>query len=302
MPIGIWQLYGHKIKSLRDAGYPLHIIAREVGVSKERVRQVLQKHYGSTQLSDLVYREKVARIAGCSVRFLKSLEDRGVIKPIHRGAHYLYTQAEVSKVITVVRSSKSNIKPLIPRQCQMCGKIFYVKPYMIRKNSPCNFCSRECKGKWLGINYGFATHHKKWDYDKICQLRQETNWSCSKISEVMGIPEGTVYRVLRARLGPLRKTLVTRTPKPLPITEKECIGCGAIHTRRSPFCSVECYNRIRALVRYYEGTYHGGKKPINVTCCVCGVEVKRLNTKHRHFCDEHLREFRKQVGKRLRTK
>lgn len=87
-----------------------------------------------------------------------------------------------------------------------------------------------------------------------------------------------------------------------PAIEKECIGCGAIHTRRGLFCSIKCYDRIRALVRYYEGERQGGTKRIKVHCSACGAEIERMNKGHRHFCNEHLREYRRQVGERLKER
>ena len=98
--------------------------------------------------------------------------------------------------------------------CSQCGKLFEkrateliwkVNHTQSSNNKPQQlcFCSPKCLGKWGGINYGFAAHPenschpKKWDYDKVYKLREETGWGATKISQALGIPEPTVTHILR---------------------------------------------------------------------------------------------------------
>lgn len=294
-----------EIKQLRDRGYSLQAIGGKFGVSKERVRQILKKRYGTTRILELTPREPLARLLGCSNSRLILLERRGVLNPILIGGRYFYNKDEAEKAATEVKCFPA---PYVERICEECGKKFYVKPYEIQLCSPRRFCSKKCLGKYVGRHYGFRVHGKykprKYDYDQVYKLREETGWDGPSIGRALGIPYDTVYKILKKRFGimPRAKRAKPVVQHCLPTAERECIGCGATHTRRSLFCSIKCHDRIRALVKYYGGERRGGTRRIKVPCSVCGAEIERVNRGRRHFCDEHLREYRNQVGGRLKER
>lgn len=313
----VWGTYNGQVKTLRSQGLTLQAIGNRVGVTRERVRQILKKHYGTTKIPGLIYRDRLSKLLGCSADWLAGLEKQGGLNPIHIGKHYLYDRDEAEKAMLAVQKERQK-EYWITLVCPECGKVFererrYII-YRTRKGQKHWFCSRQCLGKFVGRNYGFTAHpenvpkgaerQRKWDYEQVYKLREQMGWSSVRIGKTLGIPEGTVYMILRKRFGsplPRMKRTKALVWHLTPLVEKECIGCGAIHTRRSLFCSVKCRDRVRALVRYYEGKHLGRGKSL-VYCLVCGNEVWRENGNHRHFCDECLREYRRQVGERLKQR
>jgi len=91
-------------------------------------------------------------------------------------------------------------------KCEVCGKIFYRKPYGIRSVSPGRFCSNECKGSYVGNTVGFGGAGRgnrgaprKWNYDRVYALQDERGWGCDRIGRELGIPSSTVSCILHRR-------------------------------------------------------------------------------------------------------
>ena len=77
--------------------------------------------------------------------------------------------------------------------CDVCGKLKeYNAKWLIwqiernRLSGEHFSCSRKCRGIW----------HRKWDYTKVGQLRDETGWGSLRISRALQIPRGTVSNIL----------------------------------------------------------------------------------------------------------
>ena len=90
--------------------------------------------------------------------------------------------------------------------CFYCGETFKVANWVyngrVKNNSSgLFFCDNVCQGKWLGNNYGSGKHQRgrKWDYEKVYQLKDETGYGCTKLSRLLDIPEGTVSGILSRR-------------------------------------------------------------------------------------------------------
>ena len=209
-PKSVWETYNGQIMEWRKQGLALQLIGDKVGVTRERVRQVLERYYGTTVVPGLVPRGKLARLLGCSSQRLQKLEKEGLLTPDHYGGFYLYDRDESEKAALMVIQPP---KPDVERICEVCDRKFYVRPYTIRPTSPRRFCSRRCQGVWWGRHYGFGVHRKfgggyrrKWDYDQVYKLRLETGCSARSISMELGIPEVTVYSILHKLFGkPLPK-------------------------------------------------------------------------------------------------
>lgn len=43
----VWEIYNGQIKELRNQGLTLQAIGNQVGVTRERIRQILNEHYGT---------------------------------------------------------------------------------------------------------------------------------------------------------------------------------------------------------------------------------------------------------------
>lgn len=66
---------------MRQSGASLDQIAAHFGISRERVRQLLVKHYGSTRLGELLSTTEVKHRAGCTYTDILKLKRRGIIQP-----------------------------------------------------------------------------------------------------------------------------------------------------------------------------------------------------------------------------
>lgn len=198
--IGTYQIYNGEIKTLRNEGYSLRLIGDKFGVSRERIRQILNQHYGTIVRSGFVSRNKLSKLLKCAEFTLRKLEQEGTLNPKHMGGNYLYDRDESEKAALEIYRLPHN-RPDLERICQECGKIFRVRPWQIRKRYTRTLCSKPCTGRHLGkSNTGSHRKHvgkRKWDYDLIYQLRQETGWGACRIGRKLRIPESTISVILR---------------------------------------------------------------------------------------------------------
>jgi len=209
---GVWDTYNSRILKLRQQGLTLQLIGDKVGVTRERIRQILKEHYGTTKISGFITRNKLAGLLKCSNCILTTLERKGLLNPLHYGSHYLYTRDEAKKAAILVAQAR---EPDVERTCEVCGKQFYVRPYDIKHTSPRRFCSRQCHGAWFGKYFGYK---RKYDWDRIWQLYQEGK-VLSEIAQLVGASCGTVNGILctkRRQLGVAPRPRVKRAG---PITQ-----------------------------------------------------------------------------------
>ena len=69
------------MQQMRQSGITLDRVGSRFGITREGVRQLLTKHYGSTRVQDLLTATELARLAGCSYSYIGKLKRRGVIQP-----------------------------------------------------------------------------------------------------------------------------------------------------------------------------------------------------------------------------
>ncbi len=159
-------------------------IARKVGVSRERVRQLLAR-------SHLRTRVKVSKTcSGCGKRL-----SYNTITGLCRQC--LSAQAHITLV------------------CDYCGKEFTrlacMLTYQIGKRGYQHvYCNRKCVGKVAGEKYGFAAHPENAELSRILGLRRKWNWdaviqlyseglSQVEVGRRLGIPYQTVNAIVRHR-------------------------------------------------------------------------------------------------------
>lgn len=308
----IWEVYDGQIAEMRLEGYTLQQIGEVTGVTRERIRQVLEQKFGRIE-PVRCFEAEAARRIGCSACMLATLRKKGVVCPKRLGYHWLYDANEMDKAKLAVEAYRQRRK-LVVLKCAQCGKEFELSGHeynarLRRRKIPLFFCSRQCYGRYIALHYGFGVFPEhamgpkrgpKWDYSRVYSLWKETGWSLKRLSIALGIPLSSIGGILRAypdyKPRRTRGTIVKRD-----YGERECIGCGELipGTRRSLFCSTKCYDRIRGLYRYYNEIDLGGRVRVPVTCSSCGAWVYREKTKNRHFCDSCLAEYRCSVGERL---
>ena len=122
---GVYQQYGNLIAALRSEGKTLQQIGDQLGVSRERVRQVLNEYF--PECSTPPSTEEAARMLGMSCRRFRSTAERLGIQPIARSPGRIRWSHET---LSAVRTAYKF------RSCRICGR-----------HVPANrrvYCSEEC--------------------------------------------------------------------------------------------------------------------------------------------------------------
>jgi len=171
-----------RVKELRVTNHFMTMaeIARVVGITRQRVFQVLQE---------------------------EGLPTKHLVRPVKK---YQYNCLVCGKISTNKFCSKECEKQWrqIPIVCTKCGRIFFRSTTQLlhnyRTHNRSLFCSKDCAGKWIGEHYGFKSfpNHvgqcvkRKYDWDEIWKRHLETGYSGVELSKRLGIPETTVSYIL----------------------------------------------------------------------------------------------------------
>lgn len=168
-------------------------IGRELGVTRERIRQILARDALPTRR---LHQEYVCQQCGTTIqqpRRFCSLKCR-----------FEYNH------------------PVI--ECDQCGKLFRrdTSKILASARNPLSFgrffCNRHCLGKYRGLHSGFAAHpeftrrprQRKYDYDAIWQKHIETGYGAVRLARLLHIPEPSTYAILRTYAREHNITLATR--------------------------------------------------------------------------------------------
>lgn len=107
------------------------LLASHLGVSVQRVRQIFNDE-GITK-----FRRQPKPNLQCPVC-------KKLFYPKFKG--HIYCSMKCSRI--------AHAAVMVCRKCKVCGKIFYTTKSDIRPGTTAEFCSRKCRGRWLGVNYG----------------------------------------------------------------------------------------------------------------------------------------------------
>ena len=123
-----------KVLSLVNECQTMSQIGKLVGVSQQRVEQIIYK----------------AGITKFQRKRKKAYQNCPVCKEL------FYPRYKEQIYCSMKCSRKAHAAVMVRRKCKICRKVFYVAASDIRpdKGTTAEFCSRKCRGKWLGINYG----------------------------------------------------------------------------------------------------------------------------------------------------
>jgi hypothetical protein len=155
-------------------------IARLVGISRQRVFQILQK---------------------------EGLATKHLVMKINK---YQYHCLECGKISTNKFCSDEcqNQWQQIPIVCTGCGKLFFRNVHRFLANyhyhNNALFCSKDCQSKWIGEHYGFKSHpnhtrphgKRERDWDDLWKIHLETGYGAVKLSRQLDIPKTTVSYIL----------------------------------------------------------------------------------------------------------
>ncbi len=101
-----WEVYDGYLKQRRDAGASLKEIGDAVGRTKQRIHQILVKHYGTADSDGTLSTSQLLEQVGCSSYILYNLRKEGIISQVSSGRW----KPETLDIILELR------------KCKMCGK------------------------------------------------------------------------------------------------------------------------------------------------------------------------------------
>lgn len=174
-----------KVVQLRQANpcASLQQIGSQVGISRERVRQILKR---SQQPTRRYIRRQLYYCLVCG----KSTPNKNWCSQQCK-YEYSYPWVECTQCHNLFRRRASNI----------------IHPaYDARYTGKGIFCSKKCRGIWLTAHYGFAAFpehaihegsKRKWDYDLIWNKYVETHYGSKRLGRLLGISSHTIDPILR---------------------------------------------------------------------------------------------------------
>ena len=131
--MGIYEEYGGLIATLRSGGSTLQQIGERLGVTRERVRQVLREHF--PDCSPPLGTREAARTLGMSEHNFRSAAKRLGIQPVGRSPGKIWWSPDVLRIIETAQD-------LV--RCPVCGR-----PVPSRRRV---CCSQGCLDEWRTPN------------------------------------------------------------------------------------------------------------------------------------------------------
>lgn len=152
----VWEAYNGQLADMRRSGASLQQIGDKAGVTRERIRQILKRHYGKIQVPLLVEKQ-AARIIGCGEWRLEKLREQGMLNPKHMGGRWLYDRDELEKAMLLLQRVCAHCDEPIPlavptfKYCEKCSRDRY------RNQWP--FLSEDAKKAATAAHYSWQKRH-----------------------------------------------------------------------------------------------------------------------------------------------
>jgi len=194
--IGAFETFNGLIYDLRQQGYTLEEIGREIGRTRERVRQILVEHYGGTEIKwgKLVTTSQLIAQADCRLRLIEKLRRAGLITPVGRGIW------DYDATLPVIIDSKP--------ACKVCGKaVSYHRSH---------YCSDECYNKVWRHRYKNAPPEVK-----ARHKQRVRKWMQMNPEQHRKIQRRATLKYRRKRKEEQYQFLVRRFTKIIPVKLKE---------------------------------------------------------------------------------
>jgi len=138
--VGIYEEYGDLIATLRSEGKTLQRIGNLLGVSRERVRQVLAKYWPGCRLP--LSSEEAAKMLGMSYRQFRAAVKTVGVQPINRTPNSMRWAPDVLPLISMAQK---------PSNCYTCDRPLPSS----RRVYCCELCYKE------GIKHKRRMHRRK---------------------------------------------------------------------------------------------------------------------------------------------
>ncbi len=151
-----WEVYGNYLKQRRDAGASLKEIGDEVGRTKQRIHNILVKHYGTADSEGTLGASQLLEQVGCSYYILRNLGKEGVISQVSRGK---WKPGTLDIILEL-------------RKCKICGK-----PVGKHRRT---YCSATCKVEGQKYKYW-----PEWRKKVLCErIRHYNREHPKKVKEI----------------------------------------------------------------------------------------------------------------------
>ena len=171
-----------QVKKLRISNLfmSMSAIARVIGISRQRVFQILQE---------------------------EGLPTKHLVKPVNKDQYSCLACGKISPNKYCSNECQKQWRQ-IPIVCTRCGKLFFRDVHQLlanyRDHSDTIFCSRNCQSRWIGAHYGFKSHpnhsgpgvKRKHNWEDVWKRHLETGYGAVKLSRQLGIPETSVAYIL----------------------------------------------------------------------------------------------------------
>ena len=186
---------------MRQSGATLEQVGSRFGITRQRVRQLMVKHYGSTRVHELLTTTELCRLAGCTWKYIKKLRLRHVIQPAKVIGHgrTLWKPETVAAVIIYIDRHRCPVcqQPVPSNRIVYCSRQCYLEARRY-KNRPEEAKRRhdENVARWQ------AEHPEKaWEIRQRGQVKQQAKRSRQRYQNAQyviwrkcPIPLGTVVR------------------------------------------------------------------------------------------------------------
>lgn len=125
MPVKLDRIY-----HMRQEGATLQQIADDFGISRQRVSQVLIKHYGTSDVHGFLTTSELSRLASTTRQVITSLRRRGIIQPARfAGRRTLWKPETIAAIIICNDSHRCRVchAPLPTKRWEFCSEACRIK-------------------------------------------------------------------------------------------------------------------------------------------------------------------------------
>ena len=188
---------------MRQSGATLDRVGSRFGITRERVRQLLTSHYGSTKVQELLTTTELCRLAGCTWNYVNKLKQGGVIQPakVVGQGRTLWKPETIATIIIEIDCHRCPVcyQPLSSDRLVYCSRQCYLEAHRY-KNQPEEKKRQHNEGvkRWLGEHPEKARQiqQRKQARQQAKRSRQRYQTAQYVIWRKCPIPLGTVVRML----------------------------------------------------------------------------------------------------------
>ena len=188
---------------MRQKGATLQQIASTFGLSREGVRWLLTRHYGSTRIQELLSTTELRRLAGCTYNYIDKLKRRGLIQPAMVVGHgrALWPPQTIATIIMYIDRHRCPVcqRPVPTSRLVYCSRGCYLEAHWYKNRSEAaRRRQQESTARWRANHLEQAREidqrkAKKYQAKKSAERYHNTRY---QIWRKCLIPLGTVVRVL----------------------------------------------------------------------------------------------------------